>query len=71
MKSIIASLITMTIAGSVWAGSENLTIHDLNKTLELCKSMKDFKGWCPDAAKACAGEKTYEDKKACLEKQSK
>lgn len=49
----------------------NVTINDLYKTVELCQSMRDFKGWCPDAAKACAHERTYLDKKNCLLKHGK
>lgn len=75
MKSIIAIAITLTATSFASAqpseSTRQLTIHDMNKTVELCQSMKDFKGYCPDAAKACAQEKTYEDKRACLQKQSR
>ncbi len=48
------------------------TINDLNKTTELCRSLSSsMKLDCAEASKKCMSETTYEDKKACLEKQAK
>lgn len=73
MKSITVTFLALALAFSVSAlaqSNENVTMHDLNKTLELCRSLdhKQIKINCADAAKVCAGSS---DKKACLEKQAK
>lgn len=51
--------------------NKSVTMHDLNKTLETCRSLENFNGYCADAAKVCAAEESFEAKRACLEKQSK
>ncbi len=76
MKNVTMGLLFLLVSGSVFAetrSSDQITIHDLNKTLELCKSMAStgLKVYCADAAKACAGETTYETKRTCLERQAK
>lgn len=73
MKIIATSLLIVLFAGSTWAQSSDTraSMNDLDKTLELCRSLEGFKGSCTEAAKACAAEKTYEDKKACLQKHDK
>lgn len=79
MKNIAMSLLVLIMSGTTMAQtksgsssdeSRSVTMHDLDKTLEVCRELHE-KLNCPEAAKACAGEKSFEDKKACLQRQAK
>lgn len=74
MKKIAMALLVLSfsvVSGAQSGSSEgNVTIHDLNKALEICKSLdhKNKNIDCSKAAQECAGS---QDKRACLEQKAK